>query len=73
MPTPRADLVANEVNGKIYAIGGTRHVGIEAFGLVEEYDPSTDSWTRKTDMPTPRLHHTSVVIDGKIYVFGGCP
>ena len=40
---------------------------------VEEYDPATDSWTRKVDMPTPRLHLASAVVDGKIYVFGGSP
>ena len=40
MPTPRADLTVNEVEGKLYAIGGTRHVGIEALGTVEEYDPA---------------------------------
>ena len=36
MPTPRADLTVSEVQGKLYAIGGTRHVGIEALGTVEE-------------------------------------
>jgi N-acetylneuraminic acid mutarotase len=73
MPTPRADLTANAVGGKIYAIGGTRHVGIEALGMVEEYDVAADTWTRKTDMPTPRLHLSSAVIDDKIYVVGGGP
>jgi N-acetylneuraminic acid mutarotase len=71
MPTPRADLTANAVGGKIYAIGGTRHVGIEALGMVEEYDAESDTWTRKADMPTPRLHLSSAVIDDKIYVVGG--
>lgn len=73
MPTPRADLTANEVGGKVYAIGGTRHVGIEALGTVEEYDPRADTWTRKADMPTPRLHLSSAVVDGKIVVVGGGP
>lgn len=73
MPTPRADLTANAVGGKIYAIGGTRHVGIEALSMVEEYDVAADTWTRKTDMPTPRLHLSSAVIDDKIYVVGGGP
>ena len=73
MPTPRADLTASVVNGRIYAIGGTRHVGIDALGIVEEYDPGTDNWTRKADMPTPRLHLSSAVVDNRIYVFGGSP
>lgn len=73
MPTPRADLTANAVGGRLYAIGGTRHVGIEALGMVEEYDSAADTWTRKADMPTPRLHLSSAVIDGKIIVVGGGP
>jgi N-acetylneuraminic acid mutarotase len=73
MPTPRADLTANDVVGRIYAIGGTRHVGIEALGTVEEYDPQADTWTRKSDMPSPRLHLSSAVVDGKIIVVGGGP
>jgi N-acetylneuraminic acid mutarotase len=73
MPTPRADLTANAVGARLYAIGGTRHVGIEALGMVEEYDSAADTWTRKADMPTPRLHHSSAVVDGKIIVVGGGP
>jgi len=73
MPTPRADLTANAVGGRLYAIGGTRHVGIEALGMVEEYDPGADTWTRKADMPTPRLHLSSAVVDAKIVVVGGGP
>lgn len=73
MPTPRADLTAAVVNGKLYAIGGTRHVAIEAIAIVEEYDPTTDAWTRKADMPTPRLHLSCGAVDGKIVVAGGGP
>jgi N-acetylneuraminic acid mutarotase len=73
MPTARADLTANAVGGRLYTIGGTRHVGIEALGMVEEYDPAADTWTRKADMPTPRLHLSSAIIDGKIIVVGGGP
>jgi N-acetylneuraminic acid mutarotase len=73
MPTPRADLTVSAVNGRIYAIGGTRTVGVDSLPTVEEYDPNTNTWTRKADMPTPRLHLTSAVVDGKIYVFGGSP
>jgi N-acetylneuraminic acid mutarotase len=40
---------------------------------VEEYDPVTDTWTRKADMPTARgwIQPSSPVVDGKIYVIGG--
>lgn len=73
MPTPRADLTASVVDGRIYAIGGTRHVAIDALGIVEMYDPASRIWVRKTDMPTPRLHLTSAVAGGEIFVIGGGP
>jgi N-acetylneuraminic acid mutarotase len=73
LPTGRADLTASVVDGRIYAIGGTEHVAVDALGVVEMYDPSTGAWTRRADMPTPRLHLTSVAFNGEIYVFGGGP
>lgn len=69
----RADLTASVVDGRIYAIGGTAHVGVDALGVVEMYDPATGVWTRRADMPTPRLHLTSVAFEGEIFVFGGGP
>lgn len=50
MPTARYAFGAVGVsNGKIYAIGGnTQQTGSAAqdiVGTVEEYDPSTDTWT----------------------------
>ncbi|MBY6006217.1 hypothetical protein KUV62_20000 [Salipiger bermudensis] len=73
LQVPRADLAASTVDGRIYAIGGTRKVGIDALGTVEMFDPAIGVWTRRRDMPTPRLHHTSVAHEGRIYVFGGSP
>jgi N-acetylneuraminic acid mutarotase len=65
------------VNGKIYAIGGrgeqfggTGDNG-EDLAIVEEYDPATDTWTRKTDMPTVRSGPSTCVVNGKIYAIGG--
>jgi len=73
MPTPRADLTVSAAGDKIFAIGGTRNVGVDALTIVEEYDPTTDTWSRKADMPTPRLHLASGVVKDRIYVFGGSP
>jgi len=74
MPTPRWALSASVVNGKIYAIGGclrAPNVTVTT-AAVEEYNPETDTWTKKADMPTtPRLYHSSSVVNGKIYVIGG--
>ena len=80
MPTVRSNVSVSVVDGKIYAIGGSklkkyqvpRGFGTESEELptVEMYDPATDTWTQKTDMPTPRKTKTCVV-DGKIYAIGG--
>jgi len=68
MPTARY-CSACEVNGKIYAIGGSHWNGV--FITVEEYDPATDKWTRKADMPTARYCLSACVLNGKIYAAGG--
>ena len=39
--------------------------------VVEEYDPITDTWMKKSDIPTPRSAHSADVVNGKIYVIGG--
>jgi RNA polymerase sigma factor (sigma-70 family) len=75
MPTPRYGLSTSVVNGKIYAIGGCLRYPFPDVGVptaaVEEYNPETDTWTKKADMPTLRWYHSSSVINGKIYAIGG--
>jgi len=72
MPTTRAELCVAAVSGKIFAIGGApAHNSGPALGVVEEYDPSTDSWLSKTSIPTPRKGAACGVINNKIYVAGG--
>ena len=68
MSTARAGLGVSVVNDKIYAIGGVL-AGTTSF--VEEYDPATDTWTRKADMPANRNFLTTSVVNGKIYAIGG--
>jgi N-acetylneuraminic acid mutarotase len=78
IPTPRKAHSTAAVDGKIYVIGGlatdTSYNNSGAIPAVEEYDPATDTWTRKADMPEARgyLDGSSLpVVDGKIYVMGG--
>lgn len=80
MPTPRWMPTSAAVNGKIYVIGGVsseppnwQNESGEILSTVEEYDPATDTWTRKADMPTARgwIPPSSPVVNGKIYVIGG--
>ena len=80
MPTVRSNASVSVVDGKIYAIGGSKIKKIQRPGgfsteseelpTVEMYDPATDTWTQKADMPTPKKTKTCVV-DGKIYAIGG--
>ena len=80
MPTARSGVSVSVVDGKIYAIGGSKTKTIqvprgfssesEELATVEMYDPVTDRWTQKADMPAPKKTMTCVV-KGKIYAIGG--
>ena len=77
MPTPRQEPASSVVDGKIYVIGGGEaptnelYVGVEVYSTVEEYNPTTDTWTEKSPMPTARWTHSACAVDGRIYVIGG--
>jgi N-acetylneuraminic acid mutarotase len=75
MPTARSGLSTNVISGRIYAIGGqTGFFGSmprDCLSTVEEYDPTTDTWTRKANMPTARALLSTSILDGRIYAIGG--
>jgi len=73
MPTTRSGLCAVAVNGKIYAIGGSRQLNgqLNIISTLEEYDPDTDKWTKKADMPGVRNVFGADSVNGKIYAIGG--
>jgi len=69
MPTPRHGHALVVVNGKILALGG---FGIgQPLGVVEEYDPSTDRWSKKADMPTARGFFGAAALGGHVYAIAG--
>jgi N-acetylneuraminic acid mutarotase len=70
MHTPRNGHAAAVVNGKVYVIGGEPSPQA-SLGTVEEYDPTTDTWTWKAEMPTKRTFLCACAVEGKIYAFGG--
>jgi RNA polymerase sigma factor (sigma-70 family) len=73
MPTARHWLSTSVVNGKIYALGGlvSDQWGEHHLSTVEEYNPVSNGWTKRTDMPR-RIHTLcSGVVNDKIYVIGG--
>lgn len=73
MPTPRSEIAAAVLDGKIYVAGGlARSVGgnitTPAF---EVYDIEDNSWSEAAPLPIA-LHHTSIAAyDGAIYLAGG--
>lgn len=74
MPNKRMRHSAAAVNGKIYVIGGVLNNNPGpwvATGLVEEFDPATDSWQEKSSATTISGGHEVVVVDDKIYLIGG--
>src|ERR1043165_7370074 len=70
-PIPEEELYGSVVNGKFYVLGGFGMGGM-APGMVFEYDPAADRWTRKKDMPVKVHHQAQTPLNGKLYVFGGC-
>lgn len=71
MPTSRMSLSANEVDGKIYLIGGRTGGPSSIVALNEVYDVANDSWTAKKPIHYPVDAYASAVVDGKIYVISG--
>jgi N-acetylneuraminic acid mutarotase len=68
---PREHLAAVYApNGRIYAIGG-RWSDRGNVATVEEYDPETNTWTKRADMPTARGGLAAAVLDDGIHVVGG--
>jgi N-acetylneuraminic acid mutarotase len=70
MPTARTFPGSAVVDGKIYVIGGMPGPN-RSIATVEEYDPATDTWTRRADMPTAREGIVTAAVDGIIYAIGG--
>lgn len=69
MPTPRERLAVVAYENQIYAIAGDTPGGVT--GVVEIYNPDTNTWTVGTPKPTPVSNIAAAVVDGLIYVPGG--
>jgi N-acetylneuraminic acid mutarotase len=72
MPTPRGEVAAAELDGKVYVVGGFDGTGATS-DAVEVYDPATDTWTQAPPLPEPRHHAAAIGLVGTtfIYVIGG--
>jgi len=74
MPSPRVALGVGVVDGILYAVGGAccnpGH-GSRILGIVEAYDPTTNTWTTKAPMLTPRYYLAVGVANQILYAVGG--
>jgi N-acetylneuraminic acid mutarotase len=69
-PEPAEELLGASANGKMYVFCGLAP-GWKPIGMVYEYDPAGDKWTKKKPMPLASHHVSFTEYKGKIYAFGG--
>ena len=70
IPQGAEEVYGVTANGKLYVFGGLA-LAWKPIGMVMEYDPAKNAWTRKKDMPAPHHHFALAEHNGKIYMFGG--
>jgi N-acetylneuraminic acid mutarotase len=69
-PEPAEEVYGVAAGGKLYVMGGLAP-GWTPKGMVYEYDPDNDTWTKKKNMPLASHHVAVAELDGKIYMMGG--
>ena len=69
-PDPHEEMFGASANGKLYVFGGFIPFWKVA-GVVFEYDPAANTWTKKKQMPRPAHHLALTGYNGKVYIFGG--
>lgn len=69
-PEPAEEISGVAAGGKLYVFAGLAPVW-KPMGMVYEYDPAADTWTRKKPMALPSHHVAFASYQGKIYAFGG--
>ena len=71
-PEPHEEVIGQGANGKMYVFAGLVSAPIWLpVGMVYEYDPPANKWTKKKPMALPAHHLALTEMNGKIYVFGG--
>jgi len=71
-PEPHEEVIGQGANGKMYVFAGLVSAPIWLpVGMVYEYDPPANKWTKKKPMALPAHHLALTELNGKIYVFGG--
>ncbi len=70
-PNPRVDFAVGGEEGKFYILGGKNPTNSFLYGIIEEFDPATGTWSPKANMPTPRENLGAATLNGRIYAIGG--
>lgn len=69
-PEPAEELLGASAGGKMYVFCGLAP-GWKPIGMVFEYDPAANQWSKKGQMPLLSHHVSFAEYRGKIYAFGG--
>ncbi len=69
MPTPRGGCAYGPIGGHLLCAGGEANQA--ALHVVEEYEPSTDTWAALPDIPMARAGTQGVVVGEQLYIPGG--
>ena len=69
-PDPREEVLGAAAAGKMYVFAGLIPLWHTA-GLVYEYDPAANQWTKRKPMALPSHHVAFTTYNDKIYAFGG--
>jgi N-acetylneuraminic acid mutarotase len=71
-PEPHEEVIGQGANGRMYVFAGLVSAPVwQPVGMVYEYDPPANKWTKKRVMPLPAHHLSLTEYNGKVYVFGG--
>jgi N-acetylneuraminic acid mutarotase len=69
-PEPAEEILGAAAGGKMYVFAGLAPVW-KPVGMVYEYDPASNQWTKKKPMALASHHVAFTEYHGKIYAFGG--
>lgn len=73
LPEARHHITLSAVNGLLYGVGGFTggFPDWRAQPTMFVYNPTSNTWTKGTDLPVARAESISAVVDNKIYLIGG--
>src|SRR5712691_5734838 len=70
-PEPHEEVIGQAATGKMYVFAGLVSAPVWLpVGIVYEYDPAANKWTKKQPMALPAHHLALAELNGKIYAFG---